>query len=290
MKDPISDRKLEANRENAKKSTGPKTSRGKAMASLNAMTHGVFATRTVAIGPPQLEDPKAFLAILEGLRVHYQPVGVLEDVKVEEIASINWKKIRLERYETAGISERVSAIVDAARHRTDETRLKFIREGVKLGSIRNPNQRPAISAAQLQEQVDLVDRLKGTDTKIEEESEFLAFVWFENHGEASAPPSLEDAESADELKRLWEGFAGPEAEDLKTRFIARMEQVLDAMWELRGETVPHEAAIVRSLVPDIAEMNKILRYSAHLVRLEEKAIAMLERLQAARREKEGRTR
>lgn len=34
----------------------------------------------------------------------------------------------------------------------------------------------------------------------------------------------------------------------------------------------------------------ILRYGAHLTKLEEKAIAMLERLQAERRRKEGRSR
>ncbi len=68
-----------------------------------------------------------------------------------------------------------------------------------------------------------------------------------------------------------------------------MDSVLDAMWDLRAKTVPDEAAIERSLIPDEAEMNKIMRYAAHLNRLEEKAIAMLERLQDGRRKKEGRS-
>ena len=39
----ISQRKLDANRENAKKSTGPKTSQGKAIVRLNAQRHGLTA-------------------------------------------------------------------------------------------------------------------------------------------------------------------------------------------------------------------------------------------------------
>ncbi len=39
----IPERKLKANRENAKKSTGPKTIRGKAFSRQNAFKHGLFA-------------------------------------------------------------------------------------------------------------------------------------------------------------------------------------------------------------------------------------------------------
>lgn len=41
----ISEPKLKANRENAKKSTGPKTARGKRNSSFNAMKHGLLAKR-----------------------------------------------------------------------------------------------------------------------------------------------------------------------------------------------------------------------------------------------------
>jgi hypothetical protein len=41
MKPGISDRKLSSNKENARKSTGPKTAGGKARAAQNAFTHGL---------------------------------------------------------------------------------------------------------------------------------------------------------------------------------------------------------------------------------------------------------
>ena len=54
---PISRRKLRANRRNAEKSTGPRTPEGKARASRNATTHGVFCRDVVVPG----EDRAGFV-------------------------------------------------------------------------------------------------------------------------------------------------------------------------------------------------------------------------------------
>ena len=58
---PISERKLAANRENALRSTGPKTDEGKAASRLNSVTHGLTATLPSAIAQSQseLEERKA---------------------------------------------------------------------------------------------------------------------------------------------------------------------------------------------------------------------------------------
>ncbi len=176
MELPISDRKLAANRENSKKSTGPRTASGKVISSLNALAHGILAKKVVVLGPPLVEDPAKFYALLESLRAHYQPIGVLEEVKMEEIAVINWNKLRLQRYETAGISERLSATIEAARSRATEDRLGMIPMGRKLGSIHDPKRRPVVTAAELREQLDLVERLRNDSARIEEEAAFMAFV------------------------------------------------------------------------------------------------------------------
>src|SRR4051812_42325093 len=47
---PTSERQREANRQNAAKSTGPKTEEGKAASSANALQHGVFAYTSVLPG------------------------------------------------------------------------------------------------------------------------------------------------------------------------------------------------------------------------------------------------
>ena len=49
----LTDAKLAANRENAKKSTGPRTPRGKAAVAKNAILHGFYCRHTVIVGLPQ---------------------------------------------------------------------------------------------------------------------------------------------------------------------------------------------------------------------------------------------
>ena len=43
----VTPRKIEANRKNAKRSTGPRTERGKSIAKFNAVTLGLFAKHVV---------------------------------------------------------------------------------------------------------------------------------------------------------------------------------------------------------------------------------------------------
>ena len=62
----VSEAKLEANRRNAQKSTGPRTEAGKKRSSLNAVTHGLRAETLVLLDedPQVLEDRRDGLACL----------------------------------------------------------------------------------------------------------------------------------------------------------------------------------------------------------------------------------
>jgi hypothetical protein len=96
----VSNRKLRANRENAKKSTGPKTLRGKACSRVNALEHGLFARQFfdfVAVD----EDPQEYEELLNGLWEQYQPLGKAEELEVERVALCWWKFKRAWRYENA---------------------------------------------------------------------------------------------------------------------------------------------------------------------------------------------
>ena len=50
IRQPISERKLQANRANAKRSTGPRTEAGKAVSSRNALKHGILSC-SLDLGP-----------------------------------------------------------------------------------------------------------------------------------------------------------------------------------------------------------------------------------------------
>ena len=78
-----SGRKAEANRQNALKSTGPKTPEGKAAVRLNALTHGLRSGEVLLPG----EDGEAFSELGERLRAELQPVGELENLLADRIIS-----------------------------------------------------------------------------------------------------------------------------------------------------------------------------------------------------------
>ncbi len=78
-----SEKKVEANRRNAQKSTRPKTPEGKAAVRLNAAKHGLLSREAVLPG----EDEAAFAGLGERLSAELQPVGELEGLLVERIAA-----------------------------------------------------------------------------------------------------------------------------------------------------------------------------------------------------------
>ncbi len=94
---------IRASRENAKKSTGPRTPEGKARSSKNALKHGLFSQDAVIPG----EDPAEFDRHLTLYEDTYLPHNCIERELVLQIADSAWRMRRLSRIEatvmTAGI-------------------------------------------------------------------------------------------------------------------------------------------------------------------------------------------
>ena len=101
----VSARKIAANRQNALKSTGPKTPEGKAHSRTNALKNGLFAMDISIGGLANSEDSQQYTALLELLRKDYEPVGIAEHLEVERIAACWWKLRRAWRYENAEITD-----------------------------------------------------------------------------------------------------------------------------------------------------------------------------------------
>jgi hypothetical protein len=91
-----SDKKTQANRRNALKSTGPKTPEGKDAVRLNALKHGLLSQEILLPG----EDEEALRELGEHLRAELQPVGELESLLVDRIIAAYWRLRRLGRVET----------------------------------------------------------------------------------------------------------------------------------------------------------------------------------------------
>jgi hypothetical protein len=102
-----SELQIEANRENARLSSGPRTPEGKAHSSRNAVRHGLLARDAVL---PD-EDRAAYLDLLAALEAEYRPDGPTQTFLVHQLASAQWRLQRFLRLETGFF---LAGLADAA--------------------------------------------------------------------------------------------------------------------------------------------------------------------------------
>jgi hypothetical protein len=85
------DKQFEANRQNAQKSTGPKTPEGRAAVRLNGVKHGLTAETIVLKGESQAD----FTAMLDSFEAEHAPATPTEEALVVQLALANWRLRRL---------------------------------------------------------------------------------------------------------------------------------------------------------------------------------------------------
>ncbi len=90
---------VSANRENAKKSTGPKTKEGKSESSKNATTHGLTAHDDVVKYESQEDFDHYRNQMIEDLN----PIGLMQHTLAERIISLSWRLKRAERIQNQTI-------------------------------------------------------------------------------------------------------------------------------------------------------------------------------------------
>ena len=100
----VSLRKVESNRRNSQKSTGPKTATGKKTVSRNAVRHGFFSKFLLIQHRDGKESQSEFDDFYASANKHYQPVGWLEELWVEKTAVWSWRLRRLIRCESGQIA------------------------------------------------------------------------------------------------------------------------------------------------------------------------------------------
>src|SRR5215471_4426713 len=89
-------RQLETNRQNAQRSTGPRTEEGKQVSRRNAMRHGLTAETVIEI----LEDPDDYRAFEATIIADYDATTAVERELVLRLASLLWRIRRATGIET----------------------------------------------------------------------------------------------------------------------------------------------------------------------------------------------
>src|SRR3974390_2787941 len=90
MGKPTGEERAEINRQNAQKSTGPRTPEGKERAKFNALKHGMDALTPVLPG----EDPLAFQQRMDAWKADLHVETEVEAALAERAARISWQLAR----------------------------------------------------------------------------------------------------------------------------------------------------------------------------------------------------
>ena len=101
---------ISANRENAQKSTGPRTEEGKARSSKNATKHG-FNSKEFIVGEDQQEE---FASLNESLRKQVSPLGALEREVFTQLLHAAWNLRRVRRLEAELAAGDIDPLADAS--------------------------------------------------------------------------------------------------------------------------------------------------------------------------------
>ena len=122
---------INANRQNAQKSTGPKTAEGKAAVSQNAVKHGLFAAEAVI----SVENPADYALYRNEYLAELLPVGMVESVLAERIVSLSWRLQRAERMQNQVIDDMIGREVTNDPARRDRE-CYYINKGIYQGDPR----------------------------------------------------------------------------------------------------------------------------------------------------------
>src|SRR5664279_5487570 len=113
------EKQIAANRRNARKSTGPRTERGKERSRQNAYRHGLTAQTVISI----VENADEYTDLESLIIADYEPQTTVERLLVERLASLLWRLRRAVAIETGLFQLQEKAIRDrrAREHQKAQT-------------------------------------------------------------------------------------------------------------------------------------------------------------------------
>lgn len=192
------DKQKAANGRNGKKSTGPKSRKGKEKSRMNAMKHGLTAKQIVL----SEEDPKAFEALRHDLVEYFQPFTLIQEFLVDQLAMLMWKLRR------AGLLEQALFEYQSACAKTASADADFRMALGEGESDRTPSR-----SVQMQSK-----KLKVQQAQYKGKAQLgFALVNDAKNGNVFAKLSAYDARNLRDFHRTWEAlksdFAEGRAED-----------------------------------------------------------------------------
>jgi hypothetical protein len=159
----ISEKQLAANRQNARKSTGPKTPEGKAIVSQNHIQHGLYSGKVIIHSQHLQESQADYDTLVETLIAELHPEGLIQNLLVRKIANCFWRYRRVINAETAHINSNIDHL---------DADIKLADAIAHLGSSRNDSLDPLAAQVESWEKDKNKDKDNRNDNQnVEEEIE-----------------------------------------------------------------------------------------------------------------------
>lgn len=287
-----SPKKIASNRRNAKRSTGPKSQRGKQVVKRNALKHGLLSQDVVIQTGDGKEDPAEFNALTTQLGAQFQPEGILEEMLVERIAVCYWRLRRALKCEIGEIRKQLDSAVwrwvfkaaDQFRETKEFGALGVGREKLEQSTMGVKHLRVVLE--NVKTGIEVEGRLTQHDTKhlaaafgFDDSSLTHSLMVLDQMITSQSPGNKSESDEdwelpdPDHLKGAMMRFVDMELDRLKG-----MEQELTKM-----EEMDIEAQMLADQLPPKQVVEKILRYETTIERQLYRAIDQLERLQRSRR-------
>jgi hypothetical protein len=278
--------KREANQKNAAQSTGPKTRRGKFFASRNAVTHGIFAPGMLLPG----ENKKEFDQLWNERVSSHSPVGSAEFYRVGNLVWHEWREKRRRLAET-GVVAKLLADQNTKAEMLASTHIpEYNRAVTALKRLKEIEEQINSTGCVSTENIEWLGKLPYGD----ELKNFLNAIELvqsvrQKGGDRPGPEMYAETE-AGRPTRDDDDVTTPEVEWDSAR--ALLLGVLDSLKTfIEGERFYHGQQMVQRsegqrnalLVPQEAELNRLMRCETHLSRQYDRDELALERMQRLRR-------
>lgn len=279
----ITSKRIEANRRNAQKSTGPRTAKGKAKSRMNSARHNILARQVIIQGHKITESAGEFRSLWREYFTHFDPVGPVEEMLVNKIVTTLW---RLQRVRTAESAEIALNVDGSWWRRNRETHLPQL--WIKWRAAGNPSysmKESAIGNSLLE------DLFSGLIQAVERDGELTQQAL----DQFTAGLGDQSDVLSHRIKRYWDnllqnlGNLDPAAlrqrnKEEMLRFLNKESEKASLGFEkcFDRESKIEEESRAASVLPNAETVDKILRYENALEKQLFNALAQLEHLQNRR--------
>lgn len=158
------EKQIAANRLNALKSTGPRTTRGKAISSRNAVRYDLLDKGFIL----ESECPNAYDAFAAAFYDEFRPVTPTETALVDIMATARWRLIRMAKFEAGLIDHEYRLNSDpetASLPTAARATLAYLRASSSGRTIENMNRSEMRLQIQFNSALDRLNQLRGRRKK-----------------------------------------------------------------------------------------------------------------------------